>query len=438
MIGSGVFKKLAPMAKELNSGYLILLCWAIAGLITLFGALTNAEIASLIAAPGGQYAYFKNMYGKFFSFLFGWSCFAVIQSASIASIAYVFAHSVHSLVPLPVLPESWEKFSILGIFFPLDNFGVKLVAIFAIFFLSFANYRGVIFGGWLNNTFTLLKLIGIVSIIALGLYLGNGNTSVAPVAYPVNSGLGIFGAMFTAMLGAFWAYDGWNNVGFLGGEIQNPKKNIPLALTLGVASVMLIYLAINFVYLYLMPMSEILRIAQDQNSILAVEIAKNFLGKTGYYFIAVLILVSTLGATNGSLLSSSRIYFAMSQDRVFFSCMGNCHPQFKTPSTSLIVQAIWTSVLVLSGTFDQLTDMLIFAAFIFYGAGAFGVFVLRKKMKDLPRIYKTPAFIPIIFILFSIVLVMVTILQNPRNAGMGLVLILSGIPFYIFWNRNCK
>ncbi|HQY20328.1 MAG TPA: amino acid permease [Ignavibacteria bacterium] len=443
MIGSGIFKKAAPMAMDLQSGGLLLACWIIAGLITLIGAVTNAEIAGLIAAPGGQYVYFKEMYGKAFAFIYGWSCFSVIQSASIASIAYVFAESVNAVLPLPHLSASMESFNILGIFYPFASFGVKALTIATIIFLTTANYLGVIFGGYINNIFTILKVIGILTIIFLGLTLSGGSVdNVAPLGVnpsaEYGTSLGLFGAMFAAMLGAFWAYDGWNNIGYLGGEVKNPKKNIPIALCTGVLIVIGVYLLTNFVFLYVIPVSEIIEIAQKENTIIAVEVMRKFLGFGGAFFISILIMVSTFGTTNGTILASSRIYFAMSRDKLFFKPAGNVHPKFKTPYTSLIIQGVWACLLVLSGTFDQLTDMVIFASFIFYGAGAFGVFVLRRKMKDHHRPYKTLGYpiLPLIFVLFCITLVVVTIIQNPRDAGLGLLLVLSGIPFYIFWNRK--
>jgi APA family basic amino acid/polyamine antiporter len=443
MIGSGIFKKAAPMSMELQSGGLLLLAWLIAGVITFIGAVTNAEIAGLIAAPGGQYVYFKEMYGKAFAFLYGWSCFSVIQSASIASIAYVFAESVNAVIPLPHLGPDLEKWSLFGLFYPLNSFGVKALTIITIIFLTTANYLGVIFGGFISNLFTSLKVLGIALIILLGLLISGGTVeNIQPwgenPSAQYGTSLGLFGAMFAAMLGAFWAYDGWNNIGYLGGEIKNPKRNIPLALFTGVTSVMLIYLITNFTFLYVMPINEVMDVASKENTIVAVEVMRKFLGGGGAFFISVLIMVSTFGTTNGTILASSRIYFAMAKDGLFFTSAGKVHSKFKTPYTSLIIQGFWASMLVLSGTFDQLTDMLIFASFIFYGAGAFGVFILRKKMKDHQRPYKVMGYpyVPLIFVLFCITLVVVTIIQNPRDAGIGLVLVLSGIPFYMFWVRK--
>ena len=443
MIGSGIFKKAAPMAVELQSGGILLLCWLIAGAITLIGAATNAEIAGMIAAPGGQYVYFKEMYGKAFAFIYGWSCFSVIQTASIASIAYVFAESVNAIIPLPHLSEHLEQFTLLGIFNPFASFGVKALTILTIIFLTTANYLGVIFGGFINNIFTTLKVLGIFVIIILGLTLSGGSVeNINPIGQSTSAqygtSLGLFGAMFAAMLGAFWAYDGWNNIGYLGGEVKNPKRNIPLALFGGVGTVIAIYLLINFVYLYVMPVNEMIEIANKDNTIIAVEVLRKFLGNGGAFFISILIMISTFGTTNGTILASSRIYFAMAKDNLFLKSAGNIHPKFKTPYTSLIIQGSWACLLVLSGTFDQLTDMVIFASFIFYSAGAFGVFILRRKMKDTERPYKAMGYpiMPAIFVLFCLTLVVVTIIQNPRDAGLGLILVLSGIPFYLFWNRK--
>ena len=445
MIGSGVFKKIAPMSVELGSPGLILLCWLIPGIITMIGAATNAEIAGLIAEPGGQYVYFKKMYGNAFAFLYGWSCFSVIQSASIASIAYVFAESVNAVIPLPHLSAGMEQISLFGIFYPFQGFGVKGLTILTIIFLTTANYLGVIIGGAITNVFTGLKILGILIIIILGLTISGGSVQhLTPVldqpGYQYGSGLGLFGAMFAAMLAAFWPYDGWNNIGYLGGEVKNPKRNIPLSLFGGVAVVIVIYLLINTVFLYVMPVNEIIGIAKTEHSIIAIEVMRKFLGNGGAMFISILIMVSTFGTTNGTILASSRIYFAMAKDSLFFKSAGNHHSKFKTPHISLLIQGFWASLLVLSGTFDQLTDMLIFASFIFYGAGAFGVFILRKKMKDTPRVYKVPGYpvLPFIFVLFCITLVVVTIIQNPRDSGIGLSLVLIGIPFYVFWNKKIK
>ena len=443
MIGSGVFKKAAPMADEVQSAGLMLACWLIAGVISLLGALANAEVAGMIADPGGQYAYFKKMYGRAFAFLYGWTGFIVIQTASIGSIAYIFGQSVNSLMAFPRLDASWETMSVLGIFYPFDNLGVKLFTILTLWLITLANYAGVIFGGIIANISSALKILGIAIVAVLGLMWDGGTYAnltpvlAAPDAHYATP-LGLFGAMFAAMLGAFWAYDGWVNIAFLSAEIRKPHRNIPLALGIGVAGSIAIYLLVNIAFLRVMPLAEMRQIAATENSIVGVEVMRKAFGGHAADFVAVLILLSTFGATNCSLMQPSRMYFAMARDGLFFKSAATCHPKHHTPSTSLLIQAAWTSVLVMSGTFDQLTDMVIFAGFLFYGAGAFGVFVLRRTMKDTPRPYRVTGYpvLPAIFVLFCLVLVVVTVIERPRDAGIGLALILAGLPFYFYWRKR--
>ena len=443
IIGSGVFKKSAPMAAEVQSPGLLMACWLIAGIVTLLGALSNAEVASLIAEPGGFYQFFKRMYGRGFAFLYGWASFAVIQSASIASIAYVFGESANSLIHFPRLSAAYEEWSVFGLFHPLDNFGVKSFTIAAILALTIANYLGVVFGGVIANISTLLKLAGIAVLIVLGVTLGDGGAAhftplLAASSAHYGTSLGLFGAMFAAFLGAFWAYDGWNNITSLGAEVRNAKRNIPLALVMGTVGVIVVYMLANAAYLCVLPVQDMAALAQVQNSIVAVEAIRRILGSHGATFIAVLIMLSTFGATNCQIMPHSRVYFAMARDGLFFRSAGNCHPVYRTPSGSLIIQGVWASLLVLSGTFDQLTDMVIFSSFIFYGATALGVFVLRRTMPDAPRLYRVPGYpvVPAVFVLFCIVLVAVTIYQDPGNAGIGLLLILLGIPLYFCWRKR--
>ena len=443
MIGSGIFKKAAPMSVELQSAGLVLLCWLIAGLVSLFGALSNAESAGIIAGPGGFYAFFRKMYGRAFAFIYCWSSFAVLQSASIASIAYVFGQSANSLIGLPRLSPAWESISVFGVFYPFDNFGVKLFTIATLLLVTTANYFGVIFGGIIANISTGLKLAGIAVVVVFGLCAGSGSLEhLLPLgANPdavYGSDLGLFGAMFAALLGAFWAYDGWTNAISLGGEVRNPRRNIPLALVIGVGSIIGIYMLVNFAYLYVMPVEEMQAVAASDNGIIGVEVMRKAFGGGAAQFVAVLLLLSTFGAMNCHLMTPSRMYFTMANDGLFFKAAARCHPKHHTPSTALIMQGTWASILVLTGTFDQLTDMVIFASFLFYGASAFGVFVLRRTMKDAHRPYRVHGypFVPAIFVLFCAILVIVTIIQQPREAIMGLVLIFTGWPFYFYWNRR--
>jgi basic amino acid/polyamine antiporter, APA family len=443
IIGSGVYKKVAPMSAELLSPTLVLVAWLLAGVISLCGALSNAEIAGMLADSGGEYVYFRKIYGRWFAFIYGWACFSVIKSAAVASIAYVFAQSFHSLVPLPSLPPELAGWSLWGIFQPLDNFGVKALTILLIWSLTWLNIKGLKFGNGFSQGITLLVLVGIGAIVVLGLSLGaNGwqNLLTPAGAYVPRTWQdpALWQSMFVAMLGAFWAYEGWNSIGYLGGEIKNAQRNLPLSLATGTLVVIGVYLLINFTYLYVLPMDQMVAVFQAKNQIAAVAVMQHLLGHGGALFISLLILATTLGATNSTILPPPRLYYAMAKDGLFFPGAAQIHPTNHTPAFALGLQAIWASVLVLSGSFDQLTDMLIFAAFIFYGATALGVFILRAREPQAPRPYKVVGYpvVPALFVVFCVLLVGVTVLNRPREAGLGLGLILTGLPFYFYWTRG--
>lgn len=443
IIGSGVYKKVAPMAAELGSPDLVLFCWVLAGVVSLFGALSNAEIASMLADAGGEYVYFKKIYNRFFAFLFGWTCFAVIRSSSLASISYVFSQSFNSLIPLPHLPESIASISVFGIFTPFDNFGVKLVTIALICGLSYLNIFGLKLGERVSRVVLMLVMVSIVLIVVLGLSMSDGsiaNLQQPSVTYQKRNWWdpAFIQSMFAAMLAAFWAYEGWASVGYLGAEIKNANRNLPLALVMGVVFVMVTYVAINFTYLYVLPIDTLIQSHQTQNTIAAVLVVKEFLGSGGMLFISILILFTTFGCTNSTVLPPPRLYYAMAKDGLFFKWAAYIHPKYHTPSKAFIAQAIWASVLVLSGSFDQLTDMLVFASFIFFGAITLAVFILRIKQPNTPRPYKAWGYpiIPGLFLLFCIALVGITIFSKPREALLGLGLMATGIPFYWWWNRS--
>lgn len=443
VIGSGIYKKVAPMSAELGSPDLVLLCWILAGVITIFGALSNAEVASMLADAGGEYVYFKKIYNRFFAFLFGWSCFTVIRSASLASIAYVFAQSFHSLIPLPQFPDSIASISLFGIFTPFDNIGVKGVAIALICGFSYLNVFGLKVGEGLSRAVLIVVSLSIVVIIILGLSIGGGsfeNLQTVATNYQSRSWLDatFIQSFFAAMLAAFWAYEGWASTGYLGGEIKNANRNLPLALVLGACFVMVIYVAINFTYLFVLPIDQIIAAHFSQNTIAAVAVVGHFLGSGGVLFISILILFTTFGATNSTVLPPPRLYYAMAKDGIFFRWASYLNPKYNTPSKALMVQAGWASILVLSGSFDQLTDMLVFASFIFYGAVTLGVFILRVREPETHRPYKAWGYpiIPGVFLLFCVALVFITLFSKPREALLGLGLMATGIPFYFWWIRK--
>lgn len=441
MIGSGIFRKPATMAGQLLSPELLIVVWIVAGLITFIGALTNAEIAGMIDATGGQYAYFRKMYGDFTAFLYGWSIFAVIQTGSQAAIAYVFSEYLGYFFKYPQLPQSMQDFSIfmpfVGDIHPFLDFGTKAVAILCIIFLTGINYLGVVFGGIVQTIVTFIKIASIILLSLLLFTFGQGSFANVYSGFhiPTETMTSIISVIGLALAGAFWAYDGWNNVTFVAGEIKNPQRNVPLALLYGTLIVMAVYVVINVAFLYVLPIDEM-----SKSPLVAATAAEKIFGVNGASIISIAVIISTFGALNGSILATARVQFAMARDKMFFSPLGKIHPKFGTPHVSLVVQGIWSCVLVLSGSFDTITDYVIFAAWLFYMLGAAGVFVLRKKMPEVDRPYKVWGYpvVPAIFVVFSLLFLINSIISDSQDAAMGTILILSGLPIYFYWKYYSK
>lgn len=436
IIGSGVYKKIAPMAAELQSPAWILAAWVVAGIITIFGALSNAEVAGLLADTGGDYVYLKKIYNRFFSFLYGWSLFAVIQTATISSLAYIFAQSLNSILPIPEVVPSLSTFTIAGVFYPFQHSGVKLTAIVLILLLTALNISGLKSGARTSKFILGLVIAGLTVIVVFG--LGNASRTPGEIMNfsDLTAGTVTVSSFFTAMLAAFWAYQGWVSVGYIGGEIRNARQNIPKGIVIGVFVVILVYLLVNVTYLAVLSIPQLEQVYASDNQIAAVEAVRGFWGKGGVLFISLLILLTTLGCTNASILTGARPYYAMAGDRLFFRSVGKLN-RANVPGNSLLWQGAWASVLVLSGTFDQLTDMIIFAVFIFYGATSLGVIILRRRMPGAHRPYKVWGYpvVPVIYVLFCAFLCFNTIITRPREAAIGIVLILAGIPVY-WWMRR--
>jgi basic amino acid/polyamine antiporter, APA family len=438
MIGSGVFKQISQMSYNLQDSVWVLVAWACAGLITLMGSLSNAEVAGMIAKPGGQYVYFQTMYGKLFAFLFGWASFSVIQTATAASVAFVFAESLNNLIPLPQVSAYWSNLTLFTFYDfqlqPFNNLGVKSIACLLVLVLSMINYRGIDYGERISNLFGSAVVLGVFFIIVFSFVMGDNPVKSQSSQFKEIDFLPMF---FSAMLAAFWAYEGWNNVGFLGGEIKNPKKNIPIALALGTIIVMVLYVFVNAAFFKLGDISFYNQIYQQDNQVAAIAGIKQ-VWIMGGLFISILIIVSTFNSTNNSLMTAPRIYYAMAKDGLFFKKAGLSHPKFLTPHKAILLQLFWCLVLIISGSFNMLTEMLVFVAFIFYGCGAFGVIILRRKMPNENRPFKVPLYpiIPLVFTLFSAFLVYYSIVQSPGYAIIGLILVVLGIPLYYFFNHQ--
>ncbi len=438
MIGSGIFRKPATMAGQLMSPELLLIVWLVAGIITFIGALCNAEVSGMIDATGGQYIYFQKMYGNFVSYLYGWSVFAVIQTGSQAAIAYVFGEYICYFVKFPELPASLQNFSfyipVVGNIFPLAEYGAKLSAILCILFLTGINYTGVIFGGSVQSFITYIKIGAMILLSILLLTSGGGSLDNLSIGFKIPETISnnLFPILGLAIAGAFWAYDGWNNLTFVSGEIKNPQRNVPLGLMYGTLIVILVYMFINIAYLYVLPIEKM-----SQSPLVAASAAEVVFGSNGAALISIAVIISTFGALNGSILSTARVCFAMARNNMFIKSLDKIHPKYATPHTSLVAQGLWSCLLVLSGSFDTITDYVIFAAWLFYMLGAYGVIVLRKKMPDVHRPYKVWGYpyTPMIFVIFSFLFLLNTIISDYENAAMGALLIIIGLPFY-FWRMN--
>lgn len=434
IVGTGVFLKMAPIAQVVGTPYLALLVWIAAGLLSLAGALSYAELGALMPSAGGEYVYLRAAYGDLPAFLFGWMRMLVGASGSIAIFGVAFATFLSALVPLDAV---WARRTITLFGQQTEwQFGMKqMVAISAIALFSALNCFRVTFSGRIQTALTGVKVLAIGGIV-LGVFCfgkgGGWEHLLPPPDAPRWSGFPAFGL---AMISALWAFDGWNNMPMVAGEVKNPQQTVPSALILGMFTVLLVYGLANLAYCYALPFAEI----QSSNSSLhrdalpvAAKAAQIFLGGNGAQMISLAFLLSTVGVLHGSILTNARMPYAMAKDGLFFHRFAQLNARTAVPVAAVVLQAVWASLLAASGTFDQLTNYVVFAGWIFYAATTSAVFVLRKKMPDAPRAYRTPGFplVPLIFIVVAIALLVNTLITSRLEALLGLVLIMMGLPVY--------
>lgn len=449
VIGSGIFMKPALMAQQLGSPTLLLSVWVVAGLITLCGALSNAEIASMFPETGGQYVFFKKMYGDTFAFLYGWAAFAVFNTGGVASLAYIFSQYATYFIHLPSFSTATEQsffFHLPGIgnIYPLANAGIKLLTIILVLVFTVINYISAKYGGFLQVLLTAFKTIAIFLLIAGILFSGKGsvhNLTESGIAMP--HGTALFSAYMAAIAGAFWAYDGWNNITFVAGEIQDPQRNIPRSLFIGILLVMIIYCLTNIAYSYVLPVD---KMAASQ--LVSSDAATVAWGVAGGSVIALMVMLSTLGTTNGNVLAIARVTYAMHTESKWFTWAGRVQPKYQTPGNALVLNAVWTIILIISGSFDILTDMVVFVSWFFYGMSALGVFILRKKLPQHPRVYKVWGYpyVPMFFVIFTCFFLLFTLYNDVRNYQNGTVTIVNsllgilitciGLPVYYLSRRK--
>ncbi|KAB2894270.1 MAG: Serine/threonine exchanger SteT [Chlorobi bacterium] len=452
VVGSGIFKNPAGMAALVESPFLLMLVWVVAGVVTCFGALSIAEVAGLIPATGGQYEFFRVIYGDAVAFVYGWCMFFVIQTGSIASITYVFSYYFGSVFPLWTFPEAvWQAYPVhlpFGTIYPLQEIGIKVVTASAIIILTVVNIAGIRQGGGLQNILTVAKVLAILFLVAAAFVFGQGSWTLVTSASIQSTPAG--GALLTVLVltlnKALWAYDGWNTVTAVAGETLNPQRTIPRALLLGSVSILGIYILINLTYLYTLGIE-----GMSVSESVAADVARIALGPWGLTFVAVMVMISTLGTSNGTILQSARIFYAMAADGLFFKHLSKIHEHFRSPSSALLWQCVWSCVLVFTGTFDMLTEMLIFVSWGFYGLAAFGVFVLRRRMPHAHRPYKTwgyPA-VPALFVLFAAGFLVFSLYADYEqwyqgqlrgsdpilNSVYGVFIVISALPAYVAFRK---
>ena len=451
VIGSGIFMKPSVMMAQLGSPLLLLLVWVVAGIITLCGALTNAEAATMFPETGGQYVFFQKMYGNGFAFLYGWAAFAVFNTAGNASIAYVCSQYTGYFITLPRLSAEWEQQVYLhipwiGTIYPLQQIGVKLLTVVLICVFTFINIRSVSWGAGVQRFLTALKVLAIALLVA-GIFMsGKGSSShLFQVTAGMPSGFDLLPAFMAATAGAFWAYDGWNNITFIAGEIKEPRRFIPRSLLVGLSVCILTYVLVNLAFIYVLPAEQM-----AASSFIAADAAAAAWGGFGAALIVLLVIVSTLGTTNSNVLSTARVTFAMGTGNNMLAVAGRVHPRFQTPANALLINAAWSCVLIFTGSFDMLTDMLIFVSWLFYGMSAMGVFVLRYKMKDADRPYKVWGYplVPAVFVLFTLFFLVTTVYRDVTNyqqgsaavihSLLGLLITLAGLPLYFLSRRAAR
>jgi APA family basic amino acid/polyamine antiporter len=430
VIGSGIFLVPSSMVMRVGTPEAVFLVWIFGGLLTLFGALTYAELAAALPEAGGEYVYLREAYGPFFGFLYGWTQTWVAKSASIATLATGFTiylanflpelERVLLTIPLPVGPGGG----------PLEIRYGQLLAMVLIMSLAVLNYFGVKLGGRVQIAITVLKVALIAGIVVFGLTAAQGNFHNFGTSTPAVGGVAGF---FGALVAALWAYDGWNNVSMVASEIKNPQRSLPLALIGGTVAVMLIYLVTNLAYFYVLPAQDVA--AADR---VAGEMMFRVLGPAGAAGVSIAAMISMFAAINGSILSGSRVPYALARDGYFFRPYASVNEKHRTPGVAIMLLSAWSAVLVLSGRYEQLFELVIFPSWILYAMAAASVVVLRRKRPDLQRPYKTVGypFVPIAFVLVAGMLIVSTLINSPRESILGLVIIAAGLPFYLHWKRR--
>jgi APA family basic amino acid/polyamine antiporter len=472
MIGSGIFIVSAEISREVQSPALLIGAWLITGFLTIVGALSYGELAAMMPRAGGQYVYLRESLGPLWGFLYGWTLFLVIQTGTIAAVGVAFGKFLGIFWPA-ISSSHWilhlwkvPTFTIGSV--PLGGMDVGLntqnsIAILVVVALSVINIFGVKTGAFIQNIFTAAKVSALLGLVLFGIFLGRNAKAIAEnfgANFWHNAGLGTLHdvgggilvstltALAVAQVGSLFSADAWNNVTFTAGEVKNPSRNLPLSLALGTGVVITLYVACNFIYLGSLPLAGnpagatliergIQYASEDR---VATAVITQMFGSNGGKLMALAIMISAFGCANGLILSGARVYYAMAKDGLFFRSVARLHPQYKTPVVSLMVQMVWTAILCISGTYNDLLNYVIFAVLVFYILTIIGLFVLRQTHPTAERPYKAIGYpvLPAIYIVMALFIDVVLLRYKPQFTWPGLFIVLLGIPVYYLWSLRAR
>jgi APA family basic amino acid/polyamine antiporter len=430
MIGTGIFVVPSIMLQRVGAPILVIVVWILAGVLSLFGALGYAELGAAIPEAGGEYVYMHRSYGPMMGFLYGWTQFVVAKSGSIATIATGFV--IYLAYFFPGLNEVlWHApVRMAGHSTNLQLTGLQVGAALLVLLLSGLNILGVRRSGRTQTFFTAAKLLVLFTLIVLGLALGHGSFEHFRAHISFGSRGGLLAAFGVATVATLWAYDGWNNLSMVAGEVEHPQRNMPRALILGTLLVIAVYVLVNIAYFYVLPPAHI-----ASTNTVAADTARQFMGRAGGAFIAVGVMISCFAALNGSILSGSRVPYAQARDGLFPQFLAGVHPRFRTPAAAIAAQSVIAGLFALTGQYQGLYTKVIFSEYLFYALVTASIFILRRRAPGLERPYRTWGypFVPAIFVILSVIVLINTLQQQRSDSVWGLALVGSGIPAYFLW-----
>ena len=428
VIGSGIFLTTGLMAEALPSATLLLLAWLAGGLVALTGGLTYAELGAMFPRSGGIYVYLREAFGPLLAYLYGWAALLIFFSGGIAAVAVGFADYVSYFAP--ALSPARVLLSVPTPIGPWTLSAAQIVAVICIAALAWINYVGVRTGNRANVVITIAKIAGLAALPIMALLFSHTSPEWTPVVPPVARPLAAFGV---AMIAVLWANDAWYCVTWIAGEMKNPQRDLPRALLYGISLLTLVYFVVNVAYLYALPMHELRGAGR-----VGEKAAAALVGSGGAAFVALTVVVSTLGCDLAAILAGARLLFAMARDGVFLPAAARVHPVHRTPHIAIVALSAWSAILALTGTYEQLFTYVIFSSSLLHTIGAFGVFRLRRLRPDHPRPYRVWAYpvVPIVFILASGAVVLNTLVEKPKESLAGLGFLALGLPFYWYSTRG--